>query len=383
MKSSVALFVVAGALLAGAQDWQLALPGYRYQFPRDYFNHPKYQTEWWYYTGNLKTAGGHRYGFELTFFRQGVRLSQQASQSEDEVWRPDQIYLAHLALSDLDRGEFFHTERLNRAGPGLAGASLEQRRYWNGNWQVLWTDPSRGEQRLQAVCDRFKLTLTLTPEKPVVINGSDGISRKGPARGQASHYLSFTRLEARGDLHQNAADVAVSGLVWMDHEFFTESGETDLTGWDWFAIQLDDDEELMLYRLRLKAGGSSPYSSGTYVDSQGIAHFLDASEFALAPGEHWQSTASGASYPVAWTISVPRLGLQLAERTDLKDQELFEKNGPTPTYWEGAVSYQGQTQGKPVNGVGYLEMTGYAGSLGSGALTVKPILPPRFTAFIR
>lgn len=366
MRSRAATILITTALVANAQNWQAALPGYHYEFPRDYFNHPDYETEWWYYTGNLKTADGHRYGFELTFFREAIHLTPQAAQSEDSVWRPDQIYLAHLALSDLNGGHFFHTERLNRAGPGLAGASLEQHRYWNGNWQVRWTDLSRGNQQLQAVCDQFRLTLALNPEKPVVIQGKNGISQKGPAPGQASHYLSFTRLKARGELYENGKSIALSGLAWMDHEFFTEPAESNIAGWDWFAIQLDNNEELMLYRLRLKSGGASPYSSATYVDARGTAHFLAASEFALSPGDQWRSPASGANYPIAWTITVPSLALRLSEWTDLKDQELCKKNGPIPAYWEGAVGYKGEMESKPVSGGGYLEMTGYAKPLGSG-----------------
>jgi len=358
--------LLALALFASGQTWQIALPGYRYEFPRDYFNHPNYQTEWWYYTGNLKTAEGHRYGFELTFFREGIHLTPQAAQSEDPTWRPDQIYLAHLALSDIDGGHFFHVARLNRAGPGLAGVSLEQRREWNGNWQVLWTDLSSGRQQLQAMCDQFKLTLALTPEKPAVVNGKDGVSRKGPEPAETSQYFSFTRIEARGDLYKGGTHAALSGLAWMDHEFFSGPARTDLAGWDWFAIQLENGEELMLYRLRLKSGGISPYSSGTFVDSSGAAHFLDASEFTLSTGEQWHSSASRASYPVAWTISVPSLDLRLSEWTDLKNQELFDRNRLTPTYWEGAVSYAGAIQGKPLTGVGYLEMTGYAKDFGSG-----------------
>ncbi len=366
MRSRTAALLLALALLANAQTWQIALPGYQYEFPRDYFNHPDYRTEWWYYTGNLKTADGHRYGFELTFFRQGIDLTPQAAQSQDPIWRPDQIYLAHLALSDLGAGHFFHTSRLNRAGPGLAGVSLGQRREWNGNWQVLWTDLSSGRQQLQAICDQFKLTLALTPAKPPVVNGKDGVSRKGPEPAQTSHYFSFTRIEAHGDIYKDGKRAALSGLAWMDHEFFTGPSRTDLAGWDWFAIQLENDEELMLYRLRLKSGGISPYSSGTFVDSSGTAHFLDASEFSLSPSEKWRSSASGASYPANWTISVPSLDLRLSEWTDLKNQELFDENGLTPTYWEGAVSYAGAMQGKPLTGVGYLEMTGYAKDFASG-----------------
>src|SRR6185437_7195826 len=153
MKSRVLAAFAIVALIASAQQWQAALPGYRYRFPRDYFNHPEYRTEWWYYTGNLRAANGHRYGFELTFFRQAVRLPASTAVPENAIWRPHQLYLAHLALSDIDGQTFYYTQRLNRAGSGLAGVSLRQQRYWNGNWQVHWNSLDTGEQQLQAVCD--------------------------------------------------------------------------------------------------------------------------------------------------------------------------------------------------------------------------------------
>src|ERR1700761_183054 len=166
MRNKAFASLVALAVTGWAQQWQLALPGYRYQFPRDHFDHPDYQTEWWYYTGNLRAPDGHRFGFELTFFREAIQLSQQQAAESDTTWRPDQIYLAHLALSDIDGQEFFHTERLNRAGPGLAGSRFDQQRFWNGNWQVRWPSLPGGEQELQAVCDRFTFHLKLKPAKP-------------------------------------------------------------------------------------------------------------------------------------------------------------------------------------------------------------------------
>ncbi|MGI9071390.1 MAG: lipocalin-like domain-containing protein [Bryobacteraceae bacterium] len=346
-------------LPAWAVQWQLALPGYHYQFPRDHFSHPDYQTEWWYYTGNLSVADGHRFGFELTFFRQALDLPEPVAASPDATWRPDQIYLAHLALSDIDGGEFFHTERLNRAGPGLAGVDPNPHRYWNGNWQVRWISTATGVQKLEAVCQRFTLQLDLAPEKPWVIHGEDGVSRKGPELAQASHYISFTRLRATGELHRNGASLSLNGLAWMDHEFFTEAIHSTVAGWDWFAIQLQNNEELMLYRLRKKSGQPDPYSSGTYVDSRGEAHFLDSSQFSLSPGAVWQSPSSGARYPLEWKISIPSLDLELSQRTPLRNQELFSKDQTFPSYWEGAVTYSGHIHRQPVRGVGYLEMTGY------------------------
>lgn len=351
-----ALGAVAATMLG--QQWQIAKPGYHFEFPRDHFSHPNFQTEWWYYTGNLRAADGHRFGFELTFFRQAQHLSAQQIASSDPIWRPDNIYLAHLALSDIDGKQFFHTERLNRAGPGLAGAGLSDQKYWNGNWQSKWLSLTTGEQELQAVTDKLSLNLRLTPEKPFVINGENGVSRKGPLPGEASYYITYTRLSSAGKIHWANRDFTVTGLAWMDHEFFTETSDSDLAGWDWFAIQLNDKQELMLYRLRRKSR-SDRFSSGTYVDTAGKPHYLDATQFHISPLASWHSARSGATYPVSWKISVPDIGLELTERTALDDQELYNANDTSPTYWEGAVTYEGSIHGSPIHGIGYLEMTGY------------------------
>ncbi len=176
MRNKIFVFLMLLVIAAAASaQYQQALPGYGYQFPRDHFDHPDYRTEWWYYTGNLKAADGHSFGFELTFFRQGVNRRTAAASD----WDVRDIYLAHLALSDLDGGHFYHTERLNRAGPGLAGASLQQQKVWNGNWQVQWTN---GQQNLQAIADDFALQLAMSSRKPPVIHGRMASARRAPER---------------------------------------------------------------------------------------------------------------------------------------------------------------------------------------------------------
>jgi predicted secreted hydrolase len=273
------------------------------------------------------------------------------------------MYLAHFAVSDLDGREFFHTKRLNRSGPGLAGADEKTGRYWNGNWQVRWLDESSATQKLQAICDAGALRLELGPSKPPVVHGQAGVSVKGPLYGEASQYISFTRIESSGTLDWKGKHYTVRGSSWMDHEFFSEPSDSGLAGWDWFAVQLDTRQELMLYRLRRKDGTSQRFSSGTYVDEKGAARFLSGSEFTLTPLEWWQSKASGEPYPVRWRISVPSLQLDLTEKTRLPGQELFSREAISPTYWEGAVEYAGQMGSRSVSGVGYLEMTGYAQSI--------------------
>src|SRR5271168_2198461 len=172
------------AQLSGAQ-YRRALPGYRYEFPRDHFNHPDYQTEWWYYTGNLRAKDGHRFGFELTFFRQAVARDRNPS-----TWRIDDLYMAHLALSDVNGGRFYSAERINRAGPGIAGVNAATGMIWNGNWQAQIGGSSHS---LRGIGDEFALELNLQAMKPPAIHGRDGVSQKSEGEGHASHYISFTR----------------------------------------------------------------------------------------------------------------------------------------------------------------------------------------------
>ena len=349
------------AVTAGSNEWELALPGYRYEFPRDHFDHPGYQTEWWYYTGNLKADDGREFGFELTFFRQGL-TRRSAGENPKSPWDADKLYLAHLALSDLSGRNFYHTERLNRVGPGLAGADLASRRIWNGNWEVHFEEPKPGQQpgqQLQAICDDFSLRLAMRSQKPPVIHGVDGVSQKAPGRGQASHYISYTRLEASGTLEVDGHTFTVSGTAWMDHEFFTHQLAPDQAGWDWISVQLANNEELMLYRLRRRDGSVDPFSAGTFVDSRGNPHHLSASDFSFAPGSAWESTVTGARYPMRWSILILSLRLELDVLTPLDAQEMVSSHPGWPTYWEGAVTIRGIEHAQPVDGVGYLEMTGY------------------------
>jgi predicted secreted hydrolase len=331
--------------------YELALPGYHYRFPRDHFNHPAYQTEWWYYTGNIKANDGRRFGFELTFFRQAISRDHDTS-----VWHMDDLYMAHLALSDLRGHRFYHDERINRAGPGLAGVDENAALIWNGNWQVKI---GAGDQSLNATDDQFAIQFDLKPAKPPVIHGRDGISQKASGAGHASHYISFTRLLTSGNIELNGVTYQVQGTTWMDHEFFSASMDSTESGWDWLSLQLEDNTELMLYRLRHKDGSVDPYSSGSYIDAQGRCHNLSAGDFSMIPaGDLWTSPRTSAAYPTRWHVGVPSLGLQLEITTQLRDQELEETVGPS--YWEGAIDIAGQRGGNPMHGVGYLEMTGYA-----------------------
>ena len=357
--------------LFAQSPYSLALPGYRYSFPRDHFSHPAFQTEWWYYTGNVQSSDGRRFGFELTFFRQAV-----SREPASNPWDIRDVYLAHLALSDLSGGRFFHAERTNRAGPGLAGADESAARIWNGNWHIVWKD---SDQHLQAIAENFEMHFTLHSEKPPVIHGENGVSQKAAGSGQASHYYSLTRLDTNGTILLGGKSFRVSGLAWMDHEFFTHQLTAEQAGWDWLSVQLDDHTELMLFHIRRKDGSIDPFSAGTYIDAQGRATPLHHDDFLLEPRtEIWHSPVSGATYPIRWRTAIPKLGIQLEVTTQLAQQEIAPQRADSssasrsslvPIYWEGAISLAGSRKlpgagvSNPLHGVGYLEMTGYAAPL--------------------
>jgi len=342
------LLVVARAT---AQQYELALPGYKFQFPRDYFNHERYQTEWWYYTGNVRAPDGHRFGFELTFFRQGVSRT-----ANPDPWYVHDLWMAHLALSDISGQHFYHEERLNRSGPGIAGVDAASGVIWNGNWQA---HIAPHEQELRGIGRDFSLSLKLAPTKPPTVQGQDGVSRKAAGVGRASHYYSMTRLLTNGSIDLNGKDYKVEGTSWMDHEFFTGSMAADESGWDWLSVQFDDGSDLMLYRLRHKDGSIDPYSSGSYVDTHGNSRFLSLRDFVMTPeGDQWISSVTGAAYPLRWHVSIPTLDLDFDVTTPLPSQEMTGKFGPS--YWEGAIDIDGIRARSTVRGVGYLEMTGYA-----------------------
>ncbi len=345
--------------IARLPAFESALPGYEYQFPRDHFAHRSFQTEWWYFTGNLRTADQRAFGFELTFFRVGTERAEPA----ESPWDIDEFHIAHFAVSDIAEKEFRRAERINRSGPGIAGASLDEARVWNGNWSVDWdlADPRLPTLQLRAVTEEAAVQLKLVAAKPAVVHGRDGISRKAEGVGRASHYISLTRLEASGTVTVGLDPYDVTGTAWMDHEFFTNSLTPEQIGWDWFSIQLDDGNDLMLVGMRYADGRHGPFSHGTFVGKDGEVVHLERPDFAMQAVGYWTSSDTGAKYPVEWTLTIPALDYDLRCRAQMDPQEMVSGQEGIPTYWEGAVTFSGQRRGEPVQGLGYLEMTGYAG----------------------
>ena len=325
-------------------------------FPADHGPHLDYQTEWWYYTGNLVTDGGDRFGYQLTFFRRALTPPAQRS-ARSSAWAADQVYMAHLAVTDVVGKRFQSFERFSRGAAGLAGAAASPYHIWLEDWQMKEVEP--GVVRMQASEGDLSLDLMLTDRKGPILQGDRGYSPKGPQPGNASSYYSLTRLETTGTLHQAGAAYKVRGLSWMDHEWSTSGLAANQIGWDWFSIQVDDGTELMVFQLRQEDGSIDPFSSGSFIAADGSARHLDRDEFTIQVEDSWRSPHSEAIYPAGWTVAVPALDLALEIEPLLADQELTVSYA----YWEGAVRVEGQRAGKAIRGYGYVEMTGYAGSM--------------------
>ena len=344
------------ALAAEAPAWKPALPGYSFEFPRDHGSHPDHKVEWWYYTGNLDASSARRFGYQLTFFR----IGSNPAPPNVSAWAIRDVWMAHFAITDIQGGRYHHADRLNRSGPGLAGAAEDTLRVWNEDWSAV-LDTDGQTMRLIASDPGMRIDLLLQPgAKPPVIHGENGISQKGTTPGNASHYYSLTRMPTHGTVQLGDERFEVRGASWMDHEFGTSFLESGQQGWDWFSAQLDDGTELMLFQIRSLEGGATQMS-GTLIDKDGTTHPLHAGDFALEASKPWRSPASGAPYPLRWQIRLKRHGLELTAAAALPDQEMRAGLTPGLGYWEGAVDYSGTRNGRPLKGRGYLEMTGYSG----------------------
>ncbi len=356
------LLLVGLAATSGAgQAWREAAPGYRFAFPRDHASHPEFKIDWWYYTGNLRTAEGRRFGYQVTFFRVGV----DPNPANPSRWAVRDLFMAHLAVSDPDQGRYRFDERLSRAGPGLSGAATDRYHVWNDDWSASLDAEGRHQIAAASTTPQGSagVSLVLDEGKPPTINGVNGISQKGAQTGNASHYYSLTRMPTRGTLTMDGERFEVSGESWMDHEFGTSFLEPEQQGWDWLSLQLDDGRELMLYQLRRSDGTRDPRSSGTIVDAAGRATTLSAGEFSMRPAGPTFKGSSGVAYPIVWDVAVPGAGIELRVTTPLADQELVTA-GANIAYWEGMIEVSGTSGGRPLSGRGYLEMTGYRESLG-------------------
>ena len=346
---------LAGADTAG---YARAIEPRAFDFPTDHGPHPGFRSEWWYVTGNLTAADGRDFGFQLTIFRSALAPEAPVAESE---WSTNQAYMAHFTVTDVAERDFHVHERFARGAAGLAGANAEPLRVWLEDWSIQADTAGTFALTLRADAESVALSLDLVPAKPLVLQGEEGFSRKGPERGTASFYYSFTRLLADGALTVGDETRTVSGTAWLDREWSTSALSPGLVGWDWFALQLSDGWDLMVYRLRESDGGAAPESEGVLVDPWGGKTTLVWNEDILVESTgSWTSPVDGAVYPSGWRIRVPGRGWELEVEPRIGNQEL----DVSFRYWEGAVSVRGTGEGaEPVSGRGYVELTGYAGEM--------------------
>lgn len=328
-----------------------------FDFPADYGPHEDFQTEWWYYTGSLADEQGRRFGYQLTFFRRALAAPDELPARESE-WAAGQVYLAHFTLSDIQNNRFQYWEETSRGAAGLAGAQADPLfSVWLYDWRVLQT----GERTfsLSAAKEGMVLELDLEDAKGPVLHGQQGYSQKGEGQGNASYYISQTRLVTRGRLQMDGEVYQVSGTSWMDHEFSTSALSGQQVGWDWFSIQLDDGREVLVYTIRNADGSLDPHSYGSLILEDGSLLPLTSRDFSIEPTGEWTSPHSGAVYPSGWRVNIHGQEIELQITPLIQDQELVVSY----TYWEGAVEIQGTWRGRPVTGRGYTELTGYAESM--------------------
>lgn len=324
-------------------------------FPRDFGAHPEFRTEWWYVTGSLEDEAGDSHGFQVTFFRS--RTDVPADHPSRFAAR--QLVFAHAALTDLARRELLHDQRIARAGFGIAEAATGDTAVRLRDWTLARRGPVAGghyEARLRAA--RFALALDFRETQPLILQGRDGYSRKGPRPEQASHYYSKPHLAVSGTLVHAGRERAVRGRAWLDHEWSEELLDTQAVGWDWIGMNLDDGAALTAFRLR-RADGSALWAGGSFRPAGGTARSFGADEVRFEPLRRWSSPATRASYPVAWRVRTPAGVFEVEALLDA--QELDSRASTGAVYWEGLSALR-DAQGRRV-GSGYLEMTGYAGRL--------------------
>ena len=322
-------------------------------FPRDHGAHLGARIEWWYVTGWLGPFDAPRAGFQLTFFRSRTGLARDLPSR----FAARQLLFAHAAVTDLQAGRHSHAERIVRWSEApdapLASAAVDDTAVHIGRWRLAREGTG---YRAQAEDEALTLDLQLIPTQPVLLQGEDGFSRKGPQERQASHYLSEPQLSARGVWQRGGA--ALTGRAWLDHEWSDEILHPDAVGWDWIGINLADGSALTAFQLR-RADGSALWAGGSFRRAGAPMQRFDPPEVVFEPGRRWASAATGARYPVQWMVTTP--AGQFGLRALLDAQEMDGRASTGSVYWEG-LSELTDGPGRRV-GLGYLEMTGYAGRL--------------------
>jgi predicted secreted hydrolase len=358
---------IADALVGKASTLRDGTEHVGVELPRDLYAHENAQTEWWYYTGHMQTAGGRRFGFEMVFFKRRTDLDRFGVVPLRLIANP--LYLAHFAVTDESRSAFRYAHRKSANGAFDLPAATSARRYFLklGDWTVR---ESEGAHLLRATLgDDLIFEASLKPTKPPALNGHEGVGVSFKDAGEASRYFSYTRMSAEGDITWNGETEHFNGSAWMDREFGTWRTTENQKGWDWFSVQLSTGAELMVYHLRDSRGRPSPFSSGTFVDKDGAATHLAREDFQLEATAHWKSPRTGATYPSGWRLRIPRFAVDVTVTPVIADQELDTRGTTMIVYWEGACVVEGRHGDAETAGRAYVELVGYDRSHESPSIT--------------
>jgi len=322
-------------------------PARTLQFPRDHGSHPDFRIEWWYVTGWLRDRTRREFGFQITFFR----AKPQLKAGNPSAFNPEHIIVAHAALSDPMRRQLIHVQHAGRAVFDLAGAATDDTHVWLDNWRLK---RQNNGYDAQITSTELALDLRLTPTQPLLLQGVNGYSRKGPDVDAASHYYSLPHLQVSGTLRSSAAFETVNGQAWLDHEWSSSYLPQNAAGWDWIGINLNDGSALMAFRMRTKGNARPLWSAATLRDRTGRLQRYGTDAVIFSELRSWQSPRTGVKYPVAFRVRVGSLEVVIEPLFD--DQENDTRRTTGAMYWEGAVraSNNGQSIGH-----GYLELTGY------------------------
>lgn len=357
-RTTSTLVLFAWTLLAG-DGWRRIEVPLELSFPRDHGSHPDTRTEWWYLTGEARDAEGNPFGFQFTIFRRGLEANPPTPSPR---LRPSQVLAGHLAVVDVRAGRFLRAERVRRVDGALAFASEADLHVALDHWEIQRGEGDAITVTASGGVDGPRIHLTCRPSKPPVRQCEGGLSKKGPEPGNASAYVSWTRLAVEGTLGIGAQARSVKGEAWFDHEWGTGQLGAGVAGWDWFGIRLDDGRELMLYGLRREGGGSTEFSSGTVVSRDGATTHLTYGSFSMERLGSWTSPATGAAYPAGFRLRVPSEGIDVVARPPVADCELDTRATTGVVYWEGPIEVHDAASGRPA-GRGYMELTGYAESM--------------------
>ncbi len=346
----VFLLSFMGGLKAEQPNFPPVMPNPNFSFPSDHGAHPEFRTEWWYVTGTVETDDQRKLGFQVTFFRSRMPTNQ----NNESAFAPKQIIFAHAALSDPKLGKLLHDQRSARAGFGIAEARVGQAAVTIKDW-VFNTGPTNSFTAKIASKD-FSLDLTFTPSQPVLLQGKNGYSQKGPSPEDASFYYSIPQLITVGKITQNGVALNVKGKAWFDHEWSSNYLNTEAVGWDWTGLNFENGSVLMAFRMR-RSDGTALWAGGTFRQADGTATPLGPEDISFQTLESWTSPRTGAIYPVKQRlkINLPEGAKEFELTPAFPDQELDGRASALPVYWEGVVTTK--------DGGGYLELTGYVDPL--------------------